>query len=119
MSVASPAPNASTSPASLPHGTDDALRLLRLIDDLYLHPEPPTLYFTAPETPEAWLRPDAAHGSLEQGIAEKFTRTASRLYALCEVEVLGKEETNGRQEKRENGGKGEQVKRGAAPPRSR
>ena len=104
-----------------PQGTDDALRLLRLVDDLYLHPEPPTLYFTAPETPEAWLRADAAHGSIEKGIAEKFTRTASRLHALCEIEVLGKEErTNGRQEERENGGKGDwEKKRDVASPKSR
>ena len=75
-----------------PRNPDDALRLLRLIDDLYLHAEPPTLYFTSPEKPEAWLRMDEAHGTLEKGVAEKFARTTSRLYALCEVVELGKEE---------------------------
>ena len=108
-----------------PQGTDDALRLLRLIDDLYLHAEPPALYFTAPKVPEAWLRADTAHGSLEKGIAEKFTRTASRLHALCEIEVLeGKgERENGRMGERKNGGKGEWEKENTAgdkaPPRSR
>ena len=78
-----------------PCGTDDALRLLRLIDDLYLHPEPPTLYFTSPEKPEAWLTSDVAHGVLEKGIAEKFARTTSRLYALCEVVEVGEEAVSG------------------------
>ena len=35
---------------------------------------------------------DEAHGTLEKGVAEKFARTTSRLYALCEVVELGKEE---------------------------
>lgn len=74
-----------------PDGTDDALRLLRLIDDLYLLPEPPVLYFTSPQAPEAWLDADRAHGTIEKGIAEKFTRTASRLRALCEIERVDAE----------------------------
>jgi cell division protein ZapE len=65
-------------------GTDDALRLLRLVDDLYTRPDAPALFFTAEAPPEAWFDPDA-HAGLAQGIAEKFTRTVSRLYALCDV----------------------------------
>ena len=70
-------------------GTDDALRLLRVIDDLYLQPDPPTLYFTARTLPEDWFTTADAHVGLEQGIAEKFRRTVSRLYALCQVHELG------------------------------
>lgn len=72
-------------------GPDDALRLLRIIDDLYLAPDPPTLYFTAEAPPEALFDPATTHGGLERGIAEKFTRTTSRLAALCEIEHLGAE----------------------------
>ncbi len=67
-------------------GTDTALRLLRIIDDLYLHPHPPRLFFSAATPPEAWLRAGETHGLLERGIAEKFARTTSRLTALCEIE---------------------------------
>jgi cell division protein ZapE len=69
-------------------GTDDALRLLRLIDALYTRPDAPALFFTAEAPPEAWFDPDA-HAGLAKGIAEKFTRTVSRLYAMCEVTVVG------------------------------
>lgn len=66
-------------------GTDDPLRLLRIVDDLYAEPHPPTLYFTAEEPPAQWFT--AAHREgLERGIAEKFTRTTSRLSALAAVE---------------------------------
>lgn len=68
---------------------DDALRLLRVVDDLYLAPHPPTLFFSAEAPPEAWFRPEAQHGALEEGIAEKFARTASRLRALCHIEPVG------------------------------
>jgi cell division protein ZapE len=68
--------------------TDDALRLLRLIDDLYLRPEPPVLYFTARQEPDAWFHPEGQREGLERGIAEKFSRTVSRLYALCRIEML-------------------------------
>ncbi len=66
-----------------PATTDDALRLLRVLDDLYLRPDAPTLYFTAARAPEQWL----AHveGAIGRGIAEKFRRTISRLRALCEI----------------------------------
>ena len=66
-----------------PRGTDDALRLLRLLDDLYTLDAPPALYFTAPAPPEAWLA--GANGALERGVAAKFARTVSRLRALSEV----------------------------------
>lgn len=65
-------------------GTDDALRLLRLVDDLYTAPEAPALFFSAPAPPEDWFTTGAERG-LEAGIAEKFSRTASRLRELCAV----------------------------------
>ena len=67
--------------------TDDALRLLRVIDTLYQEPEAPTLYFTATAPPEDWFAP-SAHRGIAQAIAEKFERTVSRLRAMCEVLVL-------------------------------
>ena len=66
--------------------TDDALRLLRVADDLYGEPDPPTLSFTSETAPENWFRAEDAHGALAKGIAEKFSRTTSRLTALAEVE---------------------------------
>lgn len=68
--------------------TDDALRLLRLIDDLYLQPQPPTLYFSARKAPDEWFVAETARQGLEQGIAEKFKRTVSRLHALCQIEEV-------------------------------
>jgi cell division protein ZapE len=68
--------------------TDDALRLLRVVDDLYLRPDAPALFFTASAPPEAWFDPDA-HAGVAQSVAEKFTRTASRLHAMCDVQEMG------------------------------
>ena len=68
--------------------TDDALRLLRVADDLYGLPTPPTLYFTSQSAPADWFAADARTG-VEAAIAEKFTRTTSRLTALAEVEHVG------------------------------
>lgn len=70
-----------------PTSTDDALRLLRVLDDLYLRADAPTLYYSAATPPDAWLA-DAA-GGLEQAIADKFARTVSRLNALTHVENVG------------------------------
>jgi cell division protein ZapE len=67
--------------------TDDALRLLRVIDALYLDPDAPALFFTAETPPEAWFAP-SSHRGVAQAIAEKFTRTVSRLRALCDIDVL-------------------------------
>ena len=67
--------------------TDDALRLLRVADDLYGLPEPPTLFFTSAAPPADWFRADAARG-VERAIAEKFARTTSRLTALAAVETV-------------------------------
>lgn len=67
--------------------TDDALRLLRVIDPLYTHDDAPALYFSSERPPEAWFAPEA-HAGVAEAIAEKFTRTVSRLRALCEVEVV-------------------------------
>ena len=64
--------------------TDDALRLLRVIDTLYLHEEAPTLYFTADRPPEDWFAP-AAHSGVAAAVADKFERTVSRLHAMCTV----------------------------------
>lgn len=69
-------------------GTDNALRLLRIIDDLYLRPHPPVLYFSAETLPTTWLDADDARGVVERGIAEKFTRTTSRLMELCHIEEV-------------------------------
>ncbi|MDX1438470.1 MAG: AFG1/ZapE family ATPase [Rubricoccaceae bacterium] len=69
--------------------TDDALRLLRIIDDLYGSNNPPTLYFTAEEPPAQWFAPSGSQNSLERGIAEKFARTVSRLNALASIEYVG------------------------------
>ncbi len=65
--------------------TDDALRLLRVADDLYGLPDPPTLFFTSATAPADWFRADEQSG-LAAAIAEKFTRTTSRLTALAAVE---------------------------------
>jgi cell division protein ZapE len=67
-----------------PADTDDALRLLRIMDDLYLAPAAPILYWTSPVEPEYWLNGQAR--GIEKGISEKFIRTTSRLRALCDVE---------------------------------
>jgi len=72
-------------------GTDDALRVLRVIDALYLHKDAPTLYFTAAQPPEAWFDPDQ-HDGVAQAVAEKFDRTVSRLYALCTIQSVQEEE---------------------------
>jgi len=68
--------------------TDDALRLLRVIDDLYTADDAPTFYFTTPEPPTLWFTVEDQHGKMAQGIAEKFSRTVSRLYALCDVQSV-------------------------------
>lgn len=68
--------------------TDQALRLLRVIDEIYLLPAPPTLYFTAETPPDRWFTPEQLHGILEKGIAEKFLRTVSRLQAMCHIQHI-------------------------------
>lgn len=65
--------------------TDDALRLLRVVDDLYDRHDPPVIYFTSEQLPEDWFRPENINGGLEAAIAEKFTRTVSRLHAMAET----------------------------------
>lgn len=67
--------------------TDDALRLLRIVDALYTHSQAPLLFMTARTRPETWFAPEQFAG-LAQAIAEKFTRTVSRLHALCTVEKV-------------------------------
>ena len=71
--------------------TDDAFRLLRLVDALYLHEDAPMLYFTAERPPRDWFDPDQ-HAGLARAVAEKFDRTVSRLHALCEVRERDGEE---------------------------
>ena len=70
-------------------GTDDALRLLRLVDDLYTAPDAPALFFSALAPPEDWFTAggEAAEG-LRAGVAEKFKRTVSRLRELCDVKRM-------------------------------
>ncbi len=67
--------------------TDDALRLLRIVDALHLHEDAPALYFTAERPPDVWFDPDE-HAGVAKAVAEKFDRTVSRLYALCQVHRL-------------------------------
>ncbi len=69
--------------------TDDALRLLRVVDDLYTHPSPPILHFTAETPPEDWFTPREGLSGIEASVAEKFMRTVSRLRALCDVQRVG------------------------------
>jgi cell division protein ZapE len=69
-------------------GTDDALRLLKVVDDLYLRPDAPTLYFSSDRRPSEWFAPDEQRSELERGIAEKFDRTLSRLAAMAEIEEV-------------------------------
>lgn len=69
--------------------SDDALRLLRIVDDLYAEPDPPALFFSARTPPSDWFRPEEQAGGLARGVAEKFARTASRLGALAAVEFVG------------------------------
>lgn len=68
-------------------GTDDALRLLRLVDDLYTAADAPALFFSAEAPPEDWFAAEDA-GGLRGGVAEKFDRTVSRLHELCAVHFL-------------------------------
>jgi len=72
--------------------TDDAFRLLRLVDALYLHDAAPALYFTAERPPGDWFDPER-HAGIARAVAEKFERTVSRLHALCDVRAVGGEET--------------------------
>ncbi len=70
--------------------TDDALRLLRVVDDLYTHPSPPVLHFTSETPPEQWFPAERAAAGVERAVAEKFERTVSRLHAMCAVQRVGK-----------------------------
>lgn len=72
--------------------TDDALRLLRIVDALYLRDEAPALYFTAQQAPDAWFAPEE-HAGVAQAVAEKFDRTVSRLHALCRVDAVSRVDT--------------------------
>ena len=69
--------------------TDDALRLVRGVDDLYTADPPPVLHFTSATMPERWFTADDVHEGLEASIAEKFLRPTSRLHAMCNVERGG------------------------------
>jgi len=69
--------------------TDDALRLLRVVDDLYTHPDPPLLYFSSEIPPEQWFTADTVKAGIEAAVAEKFERTVSRLHAMCDVRHVG------------------------------
>ena len=64
--------------------TDDALRLLRVIDDLYTAEPQPTLFLTSEKPPRQWFQPDGRAG-IEADVAEKFHRTASRIAAMCQT----------------------------------
>jgi cell division protein ZapE len=77
--------------------TDDALRLLRLIDDLYTAEAAPALFFSAAAPPEDWFATEGNEG-LRGGVAGKFKRTVSRLHELCAVRPVGGEDGGGRQQ---------------------
>jgi cell division protein ZapE len=66
------------------HHSDDAFRVLRLVDGLYMHPDAPSLFFTAQQPPHDWFAADR-HSGVAQDVAKKFRRTVSRLHALCEI----------------------------------
>lgn len=70
--------------------TDDAFRLLRIVDALYLHTDAPTFYFTAEQPPDDWFAPDQ-RGGIARAVAEKFDRTVSRLHALCQIHAVERE----------------------------
>lgn len=72
------------------NGTDDALRVLRIIDALYLHRDAPSLYFTAEQPPDHWFAPDTQAG-VARAVAEKFARTVSRVHAMCTIHHVGTE----------------------------
>jgi cell division protein ZapE len=67
--------------------TDDAFRLLRVVDALYLHDKAPTLHFTAEQPPKDWFAPEQ-HAGIARAVAKKFDRTVSRLHALCQIRTV-------------------------------
>jgi cell division protein ZapE len=67
--------------------TDDAFRLLRVVDALYLHEGAPTFYFTAEQPPGEWFDPEQ-HAGVARTVAKKFDRTVSRLHALCRIHTV-------------------------------
>ena len=74
--------------------TDDALRLLRVVDDLYTAEPQPTLFLTAEQPPRQWFEPDGRAG-IEADVAEKFHRTASRIAAMCATVPVREERAEG------------------------
>jgi cell division protein ZapE len=70
-------------------GTDDALRLLRLVDDLYAAPDAPVLLLSAANAPSEWFPPSRQPAGLARAVAEKFERTVSRIEGLVETIDLG------------------------------
>ena len=70
------------------HSTDDALRLLRIIDDLYTRPDAPRLHFSAQHRPAKWFRVEDQGPGIAGDVAGKFARTTSRLHALCTIQQL-------------------------------
>ena len=95
-------------------GTDDALRLLRLVDDLYTAEEAPALSFSAGTPPEDWFAAEGT-GGLRGGVAAKFDRTVSRLHELCAVRFV----SGGRQTVDGNGDPGPKTTDGGPPERER
>lgn len=69
--------------------SNDALRLLRVVDDLYDQPNPPAIYFTSEQLPENWFRPQNSRAGIDAAVAEKFARTVSRLHAMAQVSQIG------------------------------
>jgi cell division protein ZapE len=68
--------------------TDDALRLLRVVDELYMRPDAPQLYLSSETSPAQWFHATDQGEGIAGDVAKKFTRTTSRLHALCDIETV-------------------------------
>lgn len=68
--------------------TDDALRLLRVMDDLYAAPHAPALHLSAAGRPSEWFPPALQPAGVARSVAEKFARTTSRIEALAAVVLV-------------------------------
>jgi cell division protein ZapE len=68
--------------------TDDALRLLRIVDALYMRPDAPQLHLSSETPPARWFHTADQGNGIAGDVAKKFARTTSRLHALCDIETI-------------------------------
>jgi len=68
--------------------TDDALRLLRVVDELYVRPDAPQLYLSFETPPAQWFHATDQGEGIAGDVAKKFARTTSRLHALCDIKTV-------------------------------